>query len=91
MTLKQIKRELGGTVNDVVLAATAGGLRRFFEHRGRGHRTRRASGRWFRSACVEASEALALGNRVTSLFVELPVAEPDPLLRYRRPSRRRRG
>ena len=34
--LKQIKRELGGTVNDVVLAATAGGLRRLFEHRGEG-------------------------------------------------------
>ena len=26
---------------------------------------------------------LALGNRVSSLFVELPVAEPDPLLHYR--------
>jgi hypothetical protein len=25
-----------------------------------------------------ASEALALGNRVSSLFVELPAAEPDP-------------
>jgi hypothetical protein len=32
----------------------------------------------------QASEALALGNRVSSLFVELPVAEPDPLLRYRK-------
>ena len=32
----------------------------------------------------EASEALALGNRVSSLFVELPVAEPDPLQRYRK-------
>ncbi|MET0973926.1 MAG: wax ester/triacylglycerol synthase domain-containing protein, partial [Thermoleophilaceae bacterium] len=32
--LKEIKRSLGGTVNDVVLAVTAGGLRRLFEHRG---------------------------------------------------------
>ncbi len=31
-----------------------------------------------------ASESLALGNRVSSLFVELAVAEPDPLLRYRK-------
>jgi hypothetical protein len=31
-----------------------------------------------------ASESLALGNRVSSLFVELPVAEPDPLLRHRK-------
>ena len=32
----------------------------------------------------EAGESLALGNRVSSLFVELPVSEPDPLLRYRK-------
>jgi diacylglycerol O-acyltransferase len=78
--LKAIKRELGGTVNDVVLAATAGGLRRLFEQRGEelseGVR-----------AMVPVSvrgegERLALGNRVSSLFVELPVAEPDPVLRY---------
>ena len=31
-----------------------------------------------------ASESLALGNRVSSLFVDLPVAEPDPLERYRK-------
>jgi hypothetical protein len=30
-----------------------------------------------------ASEHLALGNRVSSLFVELPVAEADPMRRYR--------
>ncbi len=82
--LKQIKRELGGTVNDVVLAATAGGLRRLFEHRGEGARRGRASGRWSRSACARPARRLALGNRVSSLFVELPVAEPDPLLRYRK-------
>ena len=28
-------------------------------------------------------EELSLGNRVSSLFVDLAVAEPDPLLRYR--------
>jgi hypothetical protein len=32
----------------------------------------------------QASEELRLGNRVSSLFVELPVGEPDPLLRYRK-------
>ncbi len=30
------------------------------------------------------SEKVALGNRVSSLFVDLPVAEPDPLERYRK-------
>jgi hypothetical protein len=29
-----------------------------------------------------AAERLALGNRITSLFVHLPVAEPDPHRRY---------
>jgi WS/DGAT/MGAT family acyltransferase len=80
--LKQIKRRLGGTVNDVVLAATAGGLRHLFEHR------REDSGPKAVRAMVpvslrQAGEALALGNRVSSLFVDLPVAEPDPLRRYR--------
>jgi WS/DGAT/MGAT family acyltransferase len=81
--LKQVKRELGGTINDVVLAATAGGLRRFFEHRGEGSNVDNVRA-MVPVSLREASDALALGNRVSSLFVELPVAEPDPLLRYRK-------
>jgi diacylglycerol O-acyltransferase / wax synthase len=81
--LKQIKRELGGTVNDVVLAASAGGLRRLFEHRG--EEPAAADLRAMVPVSVrQAGERLALGNQVTSLFVDLPIAEPDPLLRYRR-------
>jgi WS/DGAT/MGAT family acyltransferase len=80
--LKAIKRELGGTVNDVILAAAAGGLQRLFEHRGENEvNTVRAM---VPVSVRKASEQLALGNRVSSLFVELPVAEPDPLLRYRK-------
>jgi WS/DGAT/MGAT family acyltransferase len=81
--LKLVKRRLGGTVNDVVLAATAGGLRRLFEHRGEG-----PSVDIIRAmvpvSVRQGSEELALGNRVSSLFVELPVSEPDPLLHYRK-------
>lgn len=81
--LKAIKDGLGGTVNDVVLAATAAGLRALFEHRGELEEVDRVR------AMVPvnlraASEALTLGNRVSSLFVELPLAEPDPVLRYRK-------
>jgi diacylglycerol O-acyltransferase / wax synthase len=81
--LKQIKQQLGGTINDVVLAATAGGLRRLFEHRGEdlGGSSLRAM---VPVSLRKASEQLALGNRVSSLFVELPIEEPDPLLRYRK-------
>lgn len=81
--LKEIKRALGGTINDVVLAATAGGLRRIFEHRGESS-TVDSVRAMVPVNLREASESLALGNRITSLFVGLPVGEPDPLLRYRK-------
>ncbi len=81
--LKAIKRELGGTVNDVALAATAGGLRRLFERRG--EQIDADVLRVMVPVSVRrASEQLALGNRVSSLFVDLPIAEPDTLLRYRK-------
>ena len=81
--LKQVKRRLGGTVNDVVLATTAGGLRRLFEHRGDDLDAGDVRA-MVPVSLRQASEQLALGNRVSSLFVDLPVSEPDPLLRYRK-------
>lgn len=80
--LKRIKRQLGGTVNDVVLAATAGGLRQLFEQRG--EEVADSVRAMVPVSLRQVSESLALGNRVSSLFVDLAVAEPDPLLRYRR-------
>lgn len=81
--LKQVKNALGGTVNDVALAATAGGLRRLFEQRE--ERLDADALRVMVPVSVrQAGEQLALGNRVSSLFVDLPIAEPDPLLRYRK-------
>jgi diacylglycerol O-acyltransferase len=80
--LKAIKRELGGTVNDVVLAASVGGLRRLLESRGE-EPVPRGLRAMVPVSVREGSEALALGNRVSSLFVELPAAEPDPRERYR--------
>jgi WS/DGAT/MGAT family acyltransferase len=80
--LKQIKNSLGGTVNDVVLAACAGGLRRLLESRGEplpaaGMRAQ------VPVSVREASESLALGNRVSSLFVDLPVHSRTASSRYR--------
>ena len=80
--LKAVKRELGGTVNDVVLAASVGGLRRLLESRGEEPDPRGVRA-MVPVSVREASEAMALGNRVSSLFVELPAAEPDPYERYR--------
>lgn len=81
--LKEVKRSLGGTLNDVVLAVATGGIRRLLAERGdplpeQGLRAMvpvnlRAAG-----------EELAMGNRVTSLYVNLPIAVEDPLERYAR-------
>jgi diacylglycerol O-acyltransferase / wax synthase len=79
--MKRVKRELGGTVNDVALAASAGGLRRLYESRGESVDHVRAM---VPVSVRAAGEQLALGNRVSSLFVDLAVAEPDALLRYRK-------
>ena len=81
--LKAIKRTLGGTVNDVALAAVTGGLRAVLEAR---EETPPEAGlRAMVPVNVRgAAEQLALGNRITSLFVHLPVDEGNALVRYAR-------
>jgi diacylglycerol O-acyltransferase len=81
--IKAVKNRRGGTVNDVVLAMCTGGLRELLLARGedppvRGLRAQVPVN--IRSTDKEH----ALGNELTSLFVELPVAEPDPDERYQR-------
>lgn len=81
--LCQVRSALGGTIDDVILAATAGGLRRLFA--ARGEELEDESVRALAPGSVRrASEQLALGKCVSSLFVDLPVAEPDPLQRFRK-------
>jgi diacylglycerol O-acyltransferase / wax synthase len=79
--LKGIKRELGGTVNDVVLTATAGGLRRLLLSR-----EEEPPEDGLRAMVPmnvrTAGERLAMGNRISSLFVHLPVAAADAAHRY---------
>jgi WS/DGAT/MGAT family acyltransferase len=80
--MKEVKRALGGTVNDVALTVTAGGLRALMQ--ARGERLPVAGVRAMVPMNVRtAEEHLALGNKVSSLFVELPVLEADTLRRYR--------
>jgi WS/DGAT/MGAT family acyltransferase len=79
--IKDIKDRLGGTVNDVVLAICTGALRHLLLARGEdpppgGLRAQVPVN--IRSQDREH----ALGNELTSLFVELPVAEADPAARY---------
>jgi diacylglycerol O-acyltransferase len=77
--LKDARGEGGATVNDVILACAAGGLRRFLESRGED-----VPG--YLVALVPVSvrrpdEHLELGNRISTILVPLPLAEADPARR----------
>ena len=79
--LSEIKSSLGGTLNDVVLTVAASGLRALL--RSRGEPLPAGGLRAMVPMNVRvASEHLTLGNRISSLFLELPVAEADPVRRY---------
>jgi diacylglycerol O-acyltransferase / wax synthase len=78
--LKQVKNELGGTVNDVVLAAVAGALGRYM--RARGHSTAGLELRAMVPVSVRTDEQHgALGNQVTAMMAPLPVWCEDPVRR----------
>ena len=80
--LKAVRRALGGSLNDVVLAVVTGAVRRFLELR-----RFPLEGLDFRvmaPVSVRAdNERGRLGNRVSAWIVPLPLGEPDPALRLR--------
>ncbi len=80
LEVKEIGHALGASVNDVVLAACTAGLRRLLLSRGEPP-PQEGLRAMVPMNLRAGSEQLALGNRVSSLFVELPVAEPDALAR----------
>jgi diacylglycerol O-acyltransferase / wax synthase len=80
---KTVKNALGGTVNDVVLAAVAGALGRYLERH-----SELEDGLVLR-AMVPVSiradvERGALGNRVAAMWAGLPIGETDPIKRLER-------
>lgn len=70
--IREIKRALGGTVNDVVLSAVAGGLHDLLEHRGDD-----TKGRTLRVMVPVSvrfrAERGEVGNRVAPAFIDVPV------------------
>lgn len=77
--VKQIKQALGGTVNDIMLALTTGALRRLLRQRGEPlERPLRAQV----PVNTRSDNHTSLGNQVSSLFVDLPIGEPDERRRY---------
>ncbi len=77
--LKRIRRETGGTINDVVLAVVAGMLGRYLAAAGPDafQPDDRAPVALVPVSVREADDAGELGNRISTVFVDLPVEERD--------------
>jgi WS/DGAT/MGAT family acyltransferase len=87
---KAIKNALGGTVNDVVLAAVAGALGRYL--RMHGEATDDTVLRAMVPISVRADvERGALGNRVAAMWAPLPIGMSDPVQRLLAISREMEG
>ncbi|MER7571316.1 wax ester/triacylglycerol synthase family O-acyltransferase [Streptomyces sp. NPDC126514] len=76
----RVRKAVGGTVNDVLIAVVAGALRRWLDERGDG------SEGVAPRALIPVSRrrprtAHPQGNRLSGYLVRLPVGDPDPLRR----------
>ncbi|MBA2523296.1 MAG: wax ester/triacylglycerol synthase family O-acyltransferase [Solirubrobacterales bacterium] len=79
---KRIKKELGGTVNDVVLCAVAGSLRRWLH--ARGTRTEGLELRALVPVSIRGNDQPGqLGNQIAAVRGPLPVYVEDPVARLR--------
>jgi diacylglycerol O-acyltransferase len=78
---RAVRKAHGGTVNDVVLAVVAGALRQWMISRGE-PLTSNVSVRALVPVSVRARRRDDVGgNSISAYFVDLPVAEPDPVRR----------
>jgi len=81
--VKEIKRSLGGSVNDIVLAIVAGAIRRFLVE-DRGFDIADTEFRVMNPVSTRSADQRgALGNQVAMWLVQLPINEPDPVARLR--------
>jgi diacylglycerol O-acyltransferase len=80
--VKAVKNALGGSVNDVVLAITAGAVRNFLIE----NRDYDPSHAEFRAmnpvSTRSASQQGQMGNQVAMWLVDLPISEPNAMTRY---------
>ncbi len=81
--VRDVRKRLDGSVNDVVLAVVAGGLRSFLRRR-----RIKLSGLDVRIVVPvntrTGDEDAALGNKVSAWFLSLPVGERDPRRRFQK-------
>ena len=79
---KAIRRHHGGTVNDVVLAVVSGALREWMMTRGESVSSR-TQVRALVPVSVRVGEESS-GNHIAAFLVDLPVGEPQPVVRLHR-------
>lgn len=87
--LKRVRKDFGGTVNDVLLAVVTGALREFLLSRGQPV-VSSTSVRALVPVSVQGDD-LEPGPKVSSFLVDLPVGEPNPRVRLTRLSYAMRG
>ena len=83
-TYRRIRAAHGGTVNDVVLATVAGALRTWLLTRGEPVRASTSIRALVPVSVRRPDEKGSLGNRISSFLVDLPVGEPNPVVRLQR-------
>ncbi len=79
--VQRVRRALGGTVNDVVLAAITGGFRELLQSRGES--VDRVLRTLVPVSVRRPGERGTYNNRVSAMFAELPVGIEDPARRLR--------
>jgi WS/DGAT/MGAT family acyltransferase len=81
-SIKEVKNKLGGSVNDVVLAITAGAVRSFLIE-ARNYDVSDAEFRVMNPVSTRLpSQRGTMGNQVAMWLLDLPIQEPDPRVRY---------
>lgn len=80
--VKELKNELGGTVNDVVLTTVTGALRRFFERRGADPREIVDYRALVPVNVRSKTQRGTLGNKVSMILCQLPIHIYDPQQRF---------
>lgn len=79
---KAIRRQHGGTINDVVLAVVSGALREWLMTRGESVSSR-TQVRALVPVSVRGADAVG-GNNIAAFLVDLPVGEPQAVVRLHR-------
>src|SRR5476649_147428 len=80
--IKEVRKNLGGTINDVVLAIVAGALRVWLTDR---EQPPTADLRVLVPVSMRTAEGRGtFGNQVSAVFCPLPVTEPNPIERLRK-------